>query len=175
MPGANSGDGRGKEAEIIGVAGDVRNDGLDVAPPPRVYESILQHPSITPAVFLRARSDIDVKSTKEALTQIVHSINPEFPVFNVRTMTDLMSASMARRRFSLFLMSAFAVSALLLAAMGIYGVMAFVVSQRVPEFGFGWPWGRNRGISSASPFAPASISPSREPSSAWALRSLSRA
>jgi putative ABC transport system permease protein len=108
---------------------------LDVVPAPRVYESILQHPSITPAVFLRARSDVDVKSTKEALTQTVHSINPELPVFNVRTMADLMSASMARRKFSLFLMSVFAVSALLLAALGIYGVMAFVVSQRAQEFG----------------------------------------
>jgi putative ABC transport system permease protein len=76
-----------------------------------------------------------VKSTKEALTQAVHSINPELPVFNVRTMADLMSASMARRQFSLFLMSVFAVSALLLAALGIYGVMAFVVSQRAQEFG----------------------------------------
>jgi predicted permease len=128
-------DGSAKEADIIGVVGDVRNDGLDVAPPPRVYESILQHPSVRPAVFLRARSDIDVKATKEALTQIVHSINPELPVFNVRTMADLMAASMARRKFSLVLMAVFAVSALLLAALGIYGVMAFGVSQRAQEFG----------------------------------------
>ena len=128
-------DGQAKEAEIIGVVGDVRNDGLDVAPPPRVYESILQYPSVRLAVFLRTRSDVDVKATKEALTQTVHSINPELPVFNVRTMAELMSASMARRQFSLFLMSVFAVSALLLAALGIYGVMAFVVGQRAQEFG----------------------------------------
>jgi predicted permease len=133
--GLDSRNGQGKEAEIIGVVGDVRNDGLDVAPPPRVYESILQHPSISLAVFLRTRSVVDVKSTKEALTQAVHGINPELPVFNVRTMAELMSASIARRRFSVFLMSVFAVSALLLAALGIYGVMAFVVSQRAQEFG----------------------------------------
>jgi len=123
-----------KQAEIIGVVGDVRNDGLDVPPPPRVYESILQHPPISLAAFLRTRSDADVKSTKDLLTQTVHGINPELPVFNVRTMADLMSASMARRRFSLFLISVFAVSALLLAALGIYGVMAFVVGQRAQEF-----------------------------------------
>ncbi len=127
--------GQGKEAEIIGVVGDVRNDGLDVAPPPRIYESILQHPSLRLAMFVRARAGVDVKSTEEALTATVRSINPELPVFNVRTMADLMSASMARRQFSLRLMSIFAVSALLLAALGIYGVMAFVVGQRAQEFG----------------------------------------
>jgi putative ABC transport system permease protein len=123
------------EAEIVGVVGDVRNRGLDAAPPPHVYQSILQYPKVRLAVFLRTRSEADVKATKEALTQTVHSINPEFPVFGVRTMADLMSASMARRKFSLFLMSVFAVSALLLAGLGIYGVMAFVVSQRAQEFG----------------------------------------
>jgi ABC-type antimicrobial peptide transport system permease subunit len=106
-----------------------------VAPPPRVYQSILQYPRVRLALFLRTRSDADVKSTKEALTQVVHSINPELPVFDVRSIAELRSASMARRQFSLFLMSVFAVVALLLAALGIYGVMAFVVGQRAQEFG----------------------------------------
>jgi putative ABC transport system permease protein len=122
------------EAAIVGVVGDIRNDGLDVAAPPRVYQSILQYPIVRLAVFLRTRSDADVKSTKEALTQVVHSINPELPVFDVRSIAELRSASMARRQFSLFLMSVFAVVALLLAALGIYGVMAFVVGQRAQEF-----------------------------------------
>jgi putative ABC transport system permease protein len=127
--------GQPQEAQIIGVVGDVRNDGLDVVVAPRVYESILQYPGIRLAVFLRTRSDVDVKATTQAITTIVHGINPAFPVFDVRTMPDLMSGSMARRRFSLFLMSIFAASALLLAALGIYGVMAFVVGQRAQEFG----------------------------------------
>jgi putative ABC transport system permease protein len=135
--------GVGSEAEIVGVVGDVRNDGLDVAPPPRVYQSILQYPRVRLALFLRTRSDADVKSTKEALTQVVHSINPELPVFGVRTMEELRSASMARRQFSLFLMSVFAVVALLLAALGIYGVMAFVVAQRAQEFGIRLALGAN--------------------------------
>jgi len=123
------------EAIIVGVVGDVRNDGLDVAPPPRVYQSILQYPIVRLAVFLRTRSDADVKSAKDAVTQVVHGIDPELPVFDVRTMTELRSASMARRQFSLFLMSIFALSALFLAALGIYGVMVFVVGQRAQEFG----------------------------------------
>ena len=127
--------GHAEEAQIVGVVGDVRNDGLDMAAPPRVYQSILQYTNVRLAVFLRTRSDIDVKATKDALTATVRSINPEIPVFDVRSMADLMSASMARRQFSLFLMAIFAVSALFLAALGIYGVMAFVVGQRAQEFG----------------------------------------
>jgi putative ABC transport system permease protein len=127
--------GQAQEAQIIGVVGDVRNDGLDKAAPPRVYESILQYPSIRLAVFLRTRSEVDVKAAKEALTATVHGINARFPVFDVRTMPEIMSASVARRQFLLLLMSVFALSALLLAALGIYGVMAFVVGQRAQEFG----------------------------------------
>jgi putative ABC transport system permease protein len=127
--------GQPQEAQIVGVVGDVLSDGLDKTAPPRVYESILQYPGIRLAVFLRTRADADVKATKQAVTETVHDINPEFPVFDVRTMDDLMSASVARRRFSISLMSIFAASALLLAALGIYGVMAFVVGQRAQEFG----------------------------------------
>jgi predicted permease len=127
--------GQPQEALIVGVVGDVRNDGLDMVVSPRVYESILQYPGIRLAVFLRTRSESDVKAAREALTATVHGLNPRLPVFDVRTMADLMSASMARRQFLLFLMSVFALSALLLAALGIYGVMAFVVEQRTEEFG----------------------------------------
>jgi putative ABC transport system permease protein len=126
-------DSRGRDSEIVGVVGDVRNVGLDLLPQPRVYASVFQNPGSSLAVFLRTRAD--VKTMKNALIQTVHAIDPELPVFGVRTMDELMSASMARRRFSLFLMSVFAGLALLLAALGIYGVMAFGVSQRVQEFG----------------------------------------
>jgi len=126
-------DGAGNESEIIGVVGDVRDDGLDAPPPPRIYVSIFQSPPVALAVFLRTHSDTG--TLKESLTRAVQGFDPELPVFGVRTMEELMSESMARRRFTLFLMSAFAAVALLLAALGIYGVMAFLVGQRVQEFG----------------------------------------
>jgi len=126
-------DSSGSESEIIGVVGDVRNEGLDVPSQPRVYASIFQNSGASLAVFLRTRSDAG--AIKETLSQTVQGVDSELPVFGVRTMEELMSASMARRRFSLFLMSVFASLALLLAALGIYGVMAFLVNQRVQEFG----------------------------------------
>lgn len=122
-----------EDFEIVGVVGDVRDRGLDVAPAPRVYASIFQASNLSLAVFLRARSDPG--ALKETLAQTVHNVDAELPVFGVRTMAEMMSASMARRRFSLCLMSVFAAVALLLAGLGIYGVMDVVVSQRTQEFG----------------------------------------
>ncbi|HEX4683288.1 MAG TPA: ABC transporter permease, partial [Gemmatimonadaceae bacterium] len=125
--------GRSKDLRIVGIVGDIRTDGLDVQPEPHVYQSILQRSTVALAVFLRTSDDI--RGTRGALTRAVRDVDPELPVFAVRTMEDLMSSSMARRRFSLELISAFAVSALLLAAFGLYGIVAFVVRQRQHEFG----------------------------------------
>ena len=119
--------------EIVGVVADVRDRKLDGAPAPRLYASIFQASTGSLSVFLRTRADPG--TMKETLAQTVHHVDAELPVFGVKTMAEMMSASMARRRFSLFLMSAFAAVALLLAALGIYGVMDFVVSERTQEFG----------------------------------------
>jgi putative ABC transport system permease protein len=122
----------GAEMEIVGVVGDVRDNGLDAAPVPRVYQSIFQTSNQTPSVFVRTRSGSRIN--QDVIAKTIHAVEPELPVFNVKTMEEWMSASMTRRRFALGLMSLFAGVALLLATLGIYGVMAFLVSQRFPEF-----------------------------------------
>jgi predicted permease len=121
------------DSEIIGVVGDVRDHGLDQAPEPRLYGSILQRSSQLFAVFLRTSANL--ATTRQLVTRTMEQIDPELPVYGVTTMNELVSSSLARRRLALFLMSTFAFLALFLASLGIYGVTAFLVKQRVQEFG----------------------------------------
>ncbi|HXI74501.1 MAG TPA: FtsX-like permease family protein, partial [Pyrinomonadaceae bacterium] len=121
------------DSEIIGVVGDVLDHGLDQAPEPRLYGSILQRSGQLFAVFLRTSANLT--TTRQLVTRTMEQIDPELPVYGVTTMDELISSSMARRRLALFLMSTFAFLALFLAGLGIYGVTAFLVKQRVQEFG----------------------------------------
>src|SRR5438270_13953294 len=121
------------DSEIIGVVGDVLDHGLDQAREPRLYGSILQRSRQLFAVFLRTSANLT--TTRQLVTRTMEQIDPELPVYGVTTMDELISSSMARRRLALFLMSTFAFLAMFLAGLGIYGVTAFLVKQRVQEFG----------------------------------------
>jgi putative ABC transport system permease protein len=117
----------------VGVVADIHESGRDAPTIPHVYRSMLQSPTQVLAVFLRTRSEPD--AVREQLVGAVREVDPELPVFAVRSMNEVMSGSIARRRFVLSMVTAFAASALLLAAMGLYGVMSFLVAHRTQEFG----------------------------------------
>jgi putative ABC transport system permease protein len=124
---------RGAAYQIVGVVADIHESGRDAPTIPHVYLSMLQSPTQVLAVFLRTRSEAD--AMRRQLVGAVREVEPELPVFAVRSMNEVMSGSIARRRFVLSMVTAFAASALLLAAMGLYGVVSFLVAHRTQEFG----------------------------------------
>ena len=118
--------------EIVGVVADVRDDGLDANVQPRIYRALYQGNANEMAIFLRGASGS--AGLKKAVIQVVQGVDSDLPVYGVRTMREMMGTSLARRRFSLFLMAAFGALALFLASIGIFGVMAYAVTQRAQEF-----------------------------------------
>ncbi|HEY7289763.1 MAG TPA: ABC transporter permease [Vicinamibacterales bacterium] len=118
---------------IVGVLADARTETLADAGIPQIYASAYQKTSKHLAVFLRG--PLDIATTGERVREIVQSIDPTLPVFRANSLTNLVSASLAARRFAMQIIGLFALTALLLAALGIYGVMSYTLTARTQEIG----------------------------------------
>ena len=131
---------------IIGVAADVHVTALDADPPPMVYNSMFQVESGASgrtALLLRGRENLAAHFRE--VQRIVWSVDRDLPLYDVTSLSTLAEGSLAQRKFTLQLLSAFALCAVILAMIGLFGVLSYLVEQREREFGLRMALGADRG------------------------------
>jgi putative ABC transport system permease protein len=128
---------------IVGVIADARTESLADAAIPQIYRSVYQHPAKSLAIFLRGQ--LDPSAISAQVREQVQSIDPELPVFHAETLDDVLSTSLSVRRFSMEMVALFAATALLLAGLGIYGTISYVVNEQRREIAIRLALGAQRG------------------------------
>jgi predicted permease len=116
---------------IVGVIADARTESLADSAVPQIYRSVYQRSTKDLAIFLRGQLDSSVISAQ--VREQVQSIDPELPVFHAETLDDVLATSLSVRRFSMEMVALFAATALLLAGLGIYGTISYVVYEQTRE------------------------------------------
>jgi putative ABC transport system permease protein len=128
---------------IVGVIGDIRHAGLETPPSPEMYIPGTQGPPSNPFIVLRTTGDPAALAASARAE--VQNVDKTIATYDIKTMTQIRSESVSQRRFVLLLVSAFGILALIMAAVGVYGVMALIVTERTAEIGIRIALGAQRG------------------------------
>jgi len=129
---------------IVGVVGVVKQDTLGEKPQPHIYQPLPQSPSVL--VKLVVRSDGTESATVSAIRSVVSDLDPDIPVYSIRSMDDLIAKTLNSERLTNLLLTSFSILALVLAAVGIYGTMSLYVGSRKNEFGIRLALGARPGV-----------------------------
>jgi len=129
-------------ATVVGVVADARTETLADAGVPQIFASLYQRESKHLAIFLRGH--LDSSMIPYEVREAVQSVNPDLPVYGAQRLNEVVSASLAERRFSMEMVGLFALTALLMAGLGIYGVTSFAVGERTHEIGIRLALGAER-------------------------------